>query len=303
MPRTGLPTLKRPGRAADKNVVNGVRQNLRLRVLLPTAVIALLGVGVGAFAFTGTPDSTDPIAPLAGKRDASPKSAPAVSRGRWARQANVICRQVTADVKALGQAQSRDEMVALFPRAIDLGTAGLTELEALPKPRGDRVRVQQMLRAIGRFVALNRQALAALEAGDMATFAQHSGRAFAHNERAARLADALGVPACGEGTAEDTELARELDAHGVVVAVLYSPDATIDALAIREARAGAGLAEAGFVAIDAFDPKEIAPVAAQFTIRGAPAILVVSRREGAVTQFDGYVDRETVAQAVANASA
>src|SRR5436189_6211573 len=39
-----------------------MRSQLRLRVLLPVAVLALLGLGVGAFAFGGSPPDQTPIA-------------------------------------------------------------------------------------------------------------------------------------------------------------------------------------------------------------------------------------------------
>jgi hypothetical protein len=50
--------------AADIDVM---RSQLRLQVLLPVAVLALLGVGVGAFAFSGSPQAPDDTAAIAAR--------------------------------------------------------------------------------------------------------------------------------------------------------------------------------------------------------------------------------------------
>ena len=83
---------------------------------------------------------------------------------------------------------------------------------------------------------------------------------------------------------------------------IYTPGAAVDNLTILEARAGAALSRAGFVAIDVNDTHEISLVAAEYSTRGAPAVLVFRRNQGAVTQFNGYMDRETIAQAADNAA-
>jgi hypothetical protein len=286
--------------------MKGLRSNLRLRVLLPTAVLALGGVGAGAFAFSGTPGASgEPqlaIQPPA-KRDAAQAPPVArVSRARWVKQANAVCARLNGDAVALGTPQSREQLLVMLPQALDLADAALAELRALPAPRRDRARIARMLDFFARFAAAEREAVKALEAGDTAEFARRTAQAFAVNDRGNRIARALGAHRCAEGGSDDTELARALERHRVVVAVLYAPDSSVDRLTIREARAGAELADAGFVAIDVFDAKEIAPVAAQYAVRGAPAVFVLSRREGAVTQFAGWVDRETVAQAADNAA-
>jgi hypothetical protein len=285
--------------------MKALRSNLRLRVLLPTAVLAFGGVGVGAFAFTGTPTGGEEPLPTI-RRPAQPEAAPppagSVSRAVWAKQANAVCAQLNDDAEELGTPQSREALLTLLPQVLDLADAALVDLRALPAPRRDRARVARMLDLFGRFLAAQREATKALEAGDTAEFARRTAQAFAVNDRGNRIARALGAVRCAEGGSDDTELARELQRHRVVVAVLYAPDSPVDRLAILEARAGAELAEAGFVAIDVYDVKEIAPVAAQYAIRGAPAVFVFTRPEGAVTQFPGWVDRETVAQAVDNAT-
>lgn len=100
-----------------------------------------------------------------------------------------------------------------------------------------------------------------------------------------------------------TPLERELQAHRAVVVVFYAPGATLDALTTREARAGAFAADAGFVAVDVSKESAVAPLAKEHALRAAPGILVVTRGPEVVVRFDSFEDRETIAQAAANAVA
>ena len=97
-------------------------------------------------------------------------------------------------------------------------------------------------------------------------------------------------------------LGRELERHGVAVVALYLPDSAVDRMAIREARAGAAAAGAGFLALDVSNERAIAPLANRFGLRGAnalvvPATVVFRRGPEVVTRISGFADREIVAQA------
>jgi hypothetical protein len=98
-------------------------------------------------------------------------------------------------------------------------------------------------------------------------------------------------------------LQEELGAHGAVVVVFYTPGANLDALTTLEARAGAEAAGAGFVAVDVSNEKAVAALAEEHMLRAAPGILVVTRGPEVAVRFDGFEDRETIAQAAANAVA
>jgi hypothetical protein len=100
-----------------------------------------------------------------------------------------------------------------------------------------------------------------------------------------------------------TPLERELQAHRAVVVVFYAPGASLDALTTREARAGAQAAGAGFLAVDASKESAVAALAKEHDLRAAPGILVVTRGPEVAVRFDSFEDRETIAQAAANAVA
>ena len=105
-------------------------------------------------------------------------------------------------------------------------------------------------------------------------------------------------------------LALALRAHSVVVVSLYTPGASVDTMATEEARHGAALAGAGFVSFNVADEKVVSPLSSLLTgaatpadrVLDGPAVLVFERPKTLFVRFNGFADRDTVAQAAANAA-
>ena len=105
-------------------------------------------------------------------------------------------------------------------------------------------------------------------------------------------------------------LARALASHAVVVVSLYAPRSSVDAMATDEAKHGAALAGAGFVAFSVADEKVVSPLTSLLTgaqtaadrVLDGPAVLVFQRPRTLFVRFNGFADRDTVAQAVTNAA-
>ncbi len=96
-------------------------------------------------------------------------------------------------------------------------------------------------------------------------------------------------------------VARALQKHSVVVVALTTPRGADELSTRAEAQAGATQMNAGFVAIDAFHQRTGTAILRKLGVVDTPEILVI-RRSGAITsQFRGFVDRDVVAQAVADA--
>ncbi|HWN22373.1 MAG TPA: hypothetical protein VNP93_10400 [Gaiellaceae bacterium] len=93
-----------------------------------------------------------------------------------------------------------------------------------------------------------------------------------------------------------------LRSHEVVVVSLYVPGARVDALATDEARAGAALGGAGFVALNVLEEKTAKPLLEKLGTLEDPSLLVVKRPGEVALRLSGFVDRDTVAQAAATAS-
>jgi hypothetical protein len=104
-------------------------------------------------------------------------------------------------------------------------------------------------------------------------------------------------------------LALALRDQPVVVAALYAPGSQIDELAKAEAQAGAKAAGVPFVALDVSNEKVASPLTSLLTggasaadrVLDDPAVLVFKSPKTLYVRLSGWNDRDTVAQAVANA--
>jgi hypothetical protein len=94
---------------------------------------------------------------------------------------------------------------------------------------------------------------------------------------------------------------QALAANHVVVVALYDPKAKIDDTALREASAGAQLAGTTFVPVDV-TKDGVASLNARYGVIQDPAVLVLRPPGDLVVRIDGFADRDTVAQAAANAA-
>jgi hypothetical protein len=99
------------------------------------------------------------------------------------------------------------------------------------------------------------------------------------------------------------EVAAALRRHELVVVSLFDPHARVDQISLAEASAGAKTAQAGFVPLDVLRQGQGGPLVRQLGVLPDPAVLVYRRPGDLVARFDGFADRDTVAQAVANAAA
>jgi hypothetical protein len=99
------------------------------------------------------------------------------------------------------------------------------------------------------------------------------------------------------------EVAAALRGHEVVVVSLFDPHARVDQISLAEASAGAKTAHAGFVPLDVLRQGQGGPLVRRLGVLPDPAVLVYRRPGDLVARFDGFADRDTVAQAVANAAA
>ena len=120
----------------------------------------------------------------------------------------------------------------------------------------------------------------------------------------AKAAAAGGAP--NAPTARPTGFPLAIDAalqkHRVLVVSLVLPGARVDALAAAEARAGAKLGGAGYVALNVLNEDVARALLSKLSALEDPSVLVLKRSGEVAVQLAGFVDRETVAQAAATAS-
>jgi hypothetical protein len=116
------------------------------------------------------------------------------------------------------------------------------------------------------------------------------------------------VPAVIDGM--PAALALALRSHQVVVVSLFTPDSGVDRMATAEAKHGAETAHVGFVAFSVADEKVVSPLSSVLTgaptpadrVLDGPAVLVFVRPNSLFVRLNGFADRDTVAQAAANAT-
>ena len=106
------------------------------------------------------------------------------------------------------------------------------------------------------------------------------------------------IPPTGFPLAVDRALAR----NKVVVVSLVVPGSRVDLLAAGEAKAGAKLGGAGYLALNVLNEKVAQAVLLKLQGLKQPSLLVLKRSGEVVVALEGFVDRETVAQAAANAA-
>jgi hypothetical protein len=97
-------------------------------------------------------------------------------------------------------------------------------------------------------------------------------------------------------------VASALQRKGVVVVSLYAPNLPLDDMAVREARAGASAAGAGFVALNVLNEAQARPLTELLGVLEDPSVLVFRRPGEMFLRLSGFADQQTVAQAARNAS-
>jgi hypothetical protein len=98
------------------------------------------------------------------------------------------------------------------------------------------------------------------------------------------------------------KVALALTKHRIVVVSLSMGGVALDDLAQRESEAGAEAANAGFVSLNVVKQREGGPLLTKLGVVDTPAVLVVRRHSSSVfAKLHGFVDRQTVEQAVADA--
>jgi hypothetical protein len=98
-------------------------------------------------------------------------------------------------------------------------------------------------------------------------------------------------------------VAKQLRYDRVVVVSIFARPAQVDRQAVLEARAGAKVAGAGFVALNLYDEKSARSAESLVGTASPPAVLVVRRPGKVVNRLQGSPDSALVAQAAHNAGA
>ena len=97
-------------------------------------------------------------------------------------------------------------------------------------------------------------------------------------------------------------IAKALGKHRIVVVSLYNPYSEVDGIAFAEARAGAEMAQVGFVPVSVLSQAQVGRLTEQLGLLPDPGLLVYARPGTLVARLSGFADKQTVAQAAQNAA-
>ena len=126
------------------------------------------------------------------------------------------------------------------------------------------------------------------------------------NSAAKPAANPKPKPALPAPAANDDGLPAALTAalvrNHVVVVSLYAPRVELDDMALREAKAGASAAGAGFLAVNVLSDAQSRQLTKQLGVLEDPGVLVFKRPGDLVTRFSGFADKQTILQAARNAA-
>lgn len=295
-----------------------MRQQLRLRVLLPLGILGLLGAGFGAYAFGQAPEpaaSTLPPTTTA----AAPGGSATVPAAEWANAANAVCRKAEKAYADVPRPTRVAQFEPYLAKVVEVSESAAAELARLGRPQGSGGALKALATNSAARSRLAGRALAAVRSGDGATFRRSLARVARLEDEWADLMYRLGAmtcveasrippaPASGSGTgapakASQAALKRELLEHAAVVVVFYTPEAGLDGATVLEARSAALGVDAGFLAVDAGKEKQVSKLAQAYEVTEAPAVLVFVPGPKVAARFDRFADRETIAQAVQNAA-
>jgi hypothetical protein len=292
--------------------------HFRLHVLLPIAVLGILGLGVGAFAFgrgpiAGGGDIPGPLPGLTGTTTAQVPAGDA-DLAAWARKADTWCAAVNARMATFEPPKSIDDFDRWLAKVVQVQDDAAVAFPKLGYPKGHKQAVLRLQSNLRQSALASHAAFRALRETNQYAFSQALKRWGELDTNWQLDMRHLGALVCASDS-PDASSARSIAKYGsagaalnaallhkhVVVVLFYAPGDDYDTIQTRETRAGALDAGAGFLALDVTKNDEIAALASEYDVREAPATLVFIPGPKVFYRAAGFLDRQSVAQAATDA--
>jgi hypothetical protein len=293
--------------------------HFRLRVLLPVAVLGLLGLGVGAFAFgrgpvSGGGDTPGLLPPLTGPATTTPAPRSSAELAVWAKKADSWCAGVNSTLAKLEPPKTTSDLEVWLGKIVRIQAGAAAAFPKLGYPKGYKAAVVRLQVNLRQSALASQAAFRALRETNQYAFTQALNRWGALDTNWQIDMRHLGALVCATDS-PDVSSARSIAKYGsagaalnagllhkhVVVVLFYAPGDDYDTIQTREARAGALDAGAGFLALDVTKNDQVAALAAQYDVREAPATLVFIPGPKVFYRIAGFLDRQSVAQAATDA--
>jgi len=283
--------------------------SLRLHMIVPLAVLGLLGAAVGVFMVGKKPPDSDAGVPIITTHPEKKK----VTKAVWATKADAWCADTASRLQPPKGEPTPEEFESWFGAAVEALDSAEPSFEELRWPRGEKATVMRLRGDFKQWIRVFRATFNRYQAGrfENALSTLERLRGSDWNEEMRRL----GAKVCAASQEKAAkaltrrvavkpaaELIRaQLVRYPKVVVLFYNPGASYDGIQTREARAGALLAHAGFVAVDVSKNREVAQLAAGYDVLESPTVLIFARPLKLKARIVGFYDRTAVLQAVRNA--
>jgi hypothetical protein len=290
--------------------------HFRLHVLLPIAVLGLLGIGVGAFAFghrplPGAGDPETPLSPLAGTTTQAQNDREVA---KWASKADAWCAGINTTLAKVEAPTTDDQLDLWLAKVVQINDRAAADFPKLGYPKRQKSAVLGLQRNLRATALSVHAAFRALRSADQFAF-QRAVKRWGELETnwdsqmrrlgalvcAAEAADAASARSIAKYGSAGAALNAALLHKKVAVVLFYAPGDDYDTIQTRETRGGALDAKVGFLALDVTQNDEVAALASQFDVRNAPATIIFVRGPKVFYRVDGYMDRQAVAQAATDA--
>jgi hypothetical protein len=290
--------------------------HFRLHVLLPIAVLGVLGIGVGAFAFghrplPGAGEPQTPLPPLTGTTTQTQSDQELAT---WAKKADSWCEGVNTTLAKLEPPTTTADLDLWLAKVVQIQDDAAAAFPKLGYPKGHKQAVLRLQRNLRQSALASHAAFRSLRSTDQFAFQRTVKRWGELDTNWDSQMRKIGARVCAAESA-DAASARSIAKYGsagaalnaallhkkVVVVLFYAPGDGYDTIQTRETRAGALDAKAGFLALDVTQNDEVAALASQFDVRNAPATIVFVRGPKVFYRANGYMDRQAVAQAATDA--
>ena len=199
-------------------------------------LLAVLAVAVLFLAGCGDDEKADPPAsPAATTEDTEPTTTEApegLALDDWVEQADEICAEATEQTEDLGEPADIDEIIEMFPDALDINEDEIAQLEELGLPDEMADEAEELLELRTQQVAMLSDAFDELESSDdpEAVLEDMSVESDEMQADMEELAEELGLEECGISGGGSTDDTTPDDTGGTSEPFTYGDDAVLDGL-------------------------------------------------------------------------
>jgi hypothetical protein len=287
---------------------------LRLHVLLPLALLGVIGAAFGVYTMGKAPgggnDSGVPLVTTHPDKT-KPKPDPSATTEQWVTSLVAWCGGFQTQYDKIDEPVALPDFESVIGEYVELWDSAQPAFIKLGLPAQKRQTAIALRKNIDTSASDLRWIFNRFQALDAAAIENRLDEFEELDRERVSLIRQLGAGTCLD--AKNKALGRlaiqqapllinsQLHSYGKVVVLFYEPGANYDAIQTREARAGALLGHAGFVSVNVSKNREVGQLASQYNVLQSPTVLIFTRGYNLKARIEGLYDRTAVQQAVKNA--